>query len=273
MRIACFALAAALSLAAAPASAAVSYVMSGVVTSGSENGYNLPGYSPPFGSEPYAIELSTGKTFGQIFDRPFTLTITVDTSKGDTSTFLYPNGTFINYLYGADGDSGARAMFTLNDISYAWGSGDTTSRTVLDKGNAIGEGLYANVDGFLGRPLMDGVFTTLRADLTLSLGVPPGTFKSPDFGEPLSLSQIGLGRATLNLDLQETTGTQDRFLLGLKRSANLNLRIDSIAVNPAGVTPPGAVPEPSTWAMMILGFGAAGVAIRRRARGETAAAV
>jgi len=30
--------------------------------------------------------------------------------------------------------------------------------------------------------------------------------------------------------------------------------------------PPGAIPEPSTWAMMILGFGAAGAAIRSRRR-------
>ena len=30
--------------------------------------------------------------------------------------------------------------------------------------------------------------------------------------------------------------------------------------------PPGAVPEPTTWALMILGFGGVGAAIRRRAR-------
>lgn len=32
------------------------------------------------------------------------------------------------------------------------------------------------------------------------------------------------------------------------------------------VTPPGAVPEPSTWAMMLLGFGAIGFSIRRGRR-------
>jgi hypothetical protein len=30
------------------------------------------------------------------------------------------------------------------------------------------------------------------------------------------------------------------------------------------ITPPGGVPEPGTWAMMLLGFGAAGFALRRR---------
>ena len=33
---------------------------------------------------------------------------------------------------------------------------------------------------------------------------------------------------------------------------------------------PGAVPEPGTWAMMLLGFGAAGFAIRRRRKSEGA---
>ncbi|MBL8773417.1 MAG: PEPxxWA-CTERM sorting domain-containing protein [Phenylobacterium sp.] len=35
--------------------------------------------------------------------------------------------------------------------------------------------------------------------------------------------------------------------------------------------PPGGVPEPATWAMMILGFGAAGAAIRTRRRQPAAA--
>jgi hypothetical protein len=41
---------------------------------------------------------------------------------------------------------------------------------------------------------------------------------------------------------------------------------DSVAaINYIDTTPPtGAVPEPGTWAMMILGFGAAGSALRRR---------
>lgn len=43
-------------------------------------------------------------------------------------------------------------------------------------------------------------------------------------------------------------------------------RVDnfSVTVNSLGVTGPGAVPEPATWAMMIVGFGLAGTAVRRR---------
>ena len=41
---------------------------------------------------------------------------------------------------------------------------------------------------------------------------------------------------------------------------------DSLTINIGTAIPPGAVPEPSTWAMLILGFGAVGGALRRRKR-------
>ena len=40
----------------------------------------------------------------------------------------------------------------------------------------------------------------------------------------------------------------------------LNAGLDNISLN----SPTGSVPEPSTWAMMLLGFGAIGVSMRRR---------
>lgn len=42
------------------------------------------------------------------------------------------------------------------------------------------------------------------------------------------------------------------------------LQIDNVVVNSAAATP--AVPEPATWAMMLLGFGAMGGALRRRSQ-------
>ena len=47
------------------------------------------------------------------------------------------------------------------------------------------------------------------------------------------------------------------------------LRVDSIA-GTANLAPTGGVPEPSAWALMILGFGAAGAALRRRRLAMTA---
>ncbi len=41
---------------------------------------------------------------------------------------------------------------------------------------------------------------------------------------------------------------------------------DSLTINIGRVTQPGAVPEPATWAMLILGFGILGGALRRRKR-------
>jgi hypothetical protein len=51
--------------------------------------------------------------------------------------------------------------------------------------------------------------------------------------------------------------------------ARTSSTFDAIATFDA--PPTGAIPEPSTWAMMILGFGAAGAAIRSRRRVSTAA--
>ena len=51
-------------------------------------------------------------------------------------------------------------------------------------------------------------------------------------------------------------------LSGTSRGANFSFNIGAAS---------GAVPEPATWGMMILGFGAMGHAMRRRAKGRTAA--
>jgi hypothetical protein len=52
----------------------------------------------------------------------------------------------------------------------------------------------------------------------------------------------------------------------------LDARTTQGSVAVADFAPTGGIPEPSTWAMMILGFGAAGTAIRSRRRASVAAA-
>jgi hypothetical protein len=48
--------------------------------------------------------------------------------------------------------------------------------------------------------------------------------------------------------------------------------LDGVSLQQRAITSPGSVPEPATWGMMIVGFGAVGSALRRRAR-KTAGAL
>jgi hypothetical protein len=51
-----------------------------------------------------------------------------------------------------------------------------------------------------------------------------------------------------------------------------NTGIDDITLNAVGAAAPGGVPEPSAWALMLVGFGGLGAALRRR-RQTLAAAI
>lgn len=75
---------------------------------------------------------------------------------------------------------------------------------------------------------------------------------SGDPTEIRSLAGLGLGAGNFTLTVQGTPGTQNGSFGG------------SLAF-----VAQSAVPEPSTWAMMLFGFGAMGVAIRRRKRGSS----
>lgn len=53
-------------------------------------------------------------------------------------------------------------------------------------------------------------------------------------------------------------------------SGNLGVGLDNVRVE-IGVAPPGGVPEPAAWALMIIGFGVSGLSLRRRRAGALAA--
>ena len=111
--------------------------------------------------------------------------------------------------------------------------------TIADAGNpAIG-----------GDFKLDGPFTLFFSNLST-----PFTFAglgTVDGVEDFDASRVALdGAGDLYIDLSNVT-----FLSNGSFQVNFN----------APVTPPtGAVPEPATWAMMILGFGVVGGALRRR---------
>ena len=76
-----------------------------------------------------------------------------------------------------------------------------------------------------------------------------------DPNETRGLNNLALGIGTFTLTLQGTPGTQTGSFGG------------SVAFQAQS-----AVPEPATWAMMLLGFGAVGFSIRRRRPGMLQAA-
>jgi len=263
MRTAHLALAAALFLSAAPATAAVHFNLTGVVTSGSDNGYIYPGLEAPFGSEPYGVNLETGEAFGTAMGRSFSLAITFDPSRGLRDE--YTDG---RVYYGFDAGSPGTAAFTLNGITYELGShADTSAASGLDKFNgSTQDRLTGSFLSTRSRPPISGAFTQFSGDLLFSLPLPTTTFDSLDFEEPFSwagASPDSYGR--LQITLQNTDGSPDRYVIGPQRTADLYLRFDTLTVT-ADPPAPGGVPEPSAWAMMILGFGLVGAAVRRRAR-------
>lgn len=264
MRTVHFALAAALAVSATPAAAAVHFTLTGVVTSGSDNGFALPGFDAPFGTPPYGLNIVTGETYGSPIGRTFTLAITVDTSRGVHES--YP---FSEVYYGSDADSPGVAAFTLNGITYEMGRySDSTAFAGLEKYNGPAEdSLGGNFVSTRNRPPMSGPFTQFSGNLTFGLGLPADIFGTPDFGEPISWSGVPTGGfGHLQIALQNTDGSPGSFVTAAARTADLYLRFDSLTVTTDPIASPGGVPEPSAWALMILGFGLAGTALRSGVR-------
>lgn len=263
MRTAHLALTAALFLTAAPATAAVHFNLTGVVTSGSDNGYIYPGLEAPFGSAPYGVNLDTGEAFGTAMGRSFSLDITFDPSRGLHDE--YPDG---RVLYGFDADSPGTAAFTLNGVTYELGSpADTSAGSGLEKFNgATQDRIVGSFLSTRSRPPISGAFTEFSGNLLFSLPLPTTTFDSLDFEEPFAWtgsSPDSYGR--LQITLRNTDGGPDRYVIGPPRSADLYLRFDSLTVTADPPVVSGA-PEPSAWVMLILGFGLVGATVRRRAR-------
>jgi hypothetical protein len=85
---------------------------------------------------------------------------------------------------------------------------------------------------------------------------------------------ITLNGSTVVSFLNQILGEGDTHFGFLANGGDLITNVRYVADNPPGeitilkqvrITPgPGVVPEPSTWAMMLLGFGAVGYSVRRR---------
>lgn len=114
--------------------------------------------------------------------------------------------------------------------------------------------------GFLGIPLEPSTFFT-DANILVDANIFPGFAQFPD------ATRIPSSLVAGDLGLRVTIDGQDFF--GFARVAGPTVTVAFNTVAGAGINA-GAVPEPATWAMLILGFGAVGGAMRRRAKAKVA---
>ena len=94
---------------------------------------------------------------------------------------------------------------------------------------------------------------------------------SPNFYNVL-FDGVSLFSATNSLSFDFTNFSTTATALGVSTELVFNFQNDRsfFALDNVSVTAVnGAVPEPATWAMMLIGFGAMGVSLRRRRRTQT----
>lgn len=129
----------------------------------------------------------------------------------------------------------------------------------------IGSGGGSNTLGFLtltpqlGTHVFDGTPFTLLVNFT-SPGVLQGTYFS---------TLIGSVTDSINGGIQVNFNDPNTLSFGSGDSA-FTLTVNNVAVSNSGARTPitgfirTAVPEPATWALMLMGFGGIGLAMRRR---------
>lgn len=109
--------------------------------------------------------------------------------------------------------------------------------------------------------LLNGMLGNFDTDLTATFGC-DATSTNCRFIVPYSVQAVGNVQQLANVSFLNRPGT-DAILTTPLGIGSTNTESVFARFSPAVVVP-GAVPEPSTWLMMLLGFGAIGATLRRR---------
>lgn len=170
--------------------------------------------------------------------------------------FVMPANAFISGVGGVDLSAGAYTFAPVAGTSFTFAFAprfqfDFDPVTVQTSGT----GETTAFGGFLGIPLQPSTFFT-RANVEIGPNTFPGFAPFPD------ATRIPGSIVASDLGLRYTVGND--VFYGYARIANaelVQLRFQTTANTPIIA---GTVPEPESWALMLLGFGAVGTAIRRR---------
>jgi len=148
--------------------------------------------------------------------------------------------------------------YTLNNLSTVTGTrvsgiGFNTSPDVVGVSST----------GVFDQASLGGNFASIGAETCFNGG--PGA--CPESNNSNSVLFGGTGSGTLSFTLGAPSGqtaiTLSNFLDRYQGFSTTNVNGAEVT-SAVGVGTPGAVPEPATWAMMLLGFGAMGMTMRRR---------
>lgn len=162
--------------------------------------------------------------------------------------------------------SGSPTTFNLGDASFLFSYDAAAAAQFAPNTYSVqttGTGQTSAFGGFLGIPLEPSLFDQRGVVIDGNL--------FPSFAAFPSLTEIPFSLTPGDLALRFSTGAD--FFYGYARlngNGTLNFAFESnpntAIVAGAAITGPlaAAVPEPGTWAMMLLGFGAIGFAMRRR---------
>jgi hypothetical protein len=182
-----------------------------------------------------------GKTFTAVFSRDDDLAQPGDLFVGDINSYVTGEGLF----------SPVGALITIGGFAFAVG-GESGEQSQYD------DGVY---EGFKHQAAGNGAGVEFGGNTIGTFGPAPhfDYLAGPDYHTLGALSQDDLPGFALYGGFQYVL--PDAAARALYTSASFD--VAGFSVSPAPGVPAG-VPEPSAWALMILGFGAAGAALRRR---------